>query len=612
MKRNNLIYIGATTLLLSGCANDSLLGEPGSDNSPKVAVTLEAGYADTDATRTDIDGTTTVWSEQDQIGIFTTESKAPELFSLSQGAGTKTAKFEGTVAADNGDMLYALYPYREDPYELDIDPKAARIYFNPQTQDGFAGNARKHLGKFDYMAAPPVTFADGKVSSTLSFRHLATLMEFSFSLPEDVKVRFLTLSTSTAKLYDQGVVDLTATNPVASKWGTATRTLSMGFDNANVQANEKVTAYMMMLPQDLTADKITFYVSGELADGTPVTYSTVKNKGAKFEAGKRYHTDLTGFTRVDTKFDMVYVPGGSLNICALAQSEDADIRAIVDKDYKVDSFWIGRTEVTNQQFCDFLNDRKPNDVMLPAWLASNGAFAFEAPEWLQIELKNGKWVPKEGKIYDGNGGHTYGSYANYPMIGVTPAGASAYNFYLVEQWLGYPDQGSDPILPSELQWEYAATGSEWNPRALSDLFPGSNDMDEVAWHAWNCESAGSSCIKTGLPNQSGVMVMSEIGGSHPVASKKPNFLGLYDMAGNAGEICADWYSETTYPCGQSLNPKCTDISLAEDFYGEECRSLRGGSWALYPQYGITYTRDFIVSTYSTDNSGFRAMIPLKR
>lgn len=135
-------------------------------------------------------------------------------------------------------------------------------------------------------------------------------MEFSFSLPDNVKLRFLTLSTSTAKLYDQGVVDLTATKPTASKWGTATRTLSMGFDNCNVQADEKVTAYMMMLPHDLTSDKITFYISGELADGTPVTYSAVKSKGAKFEAGKRYHTDLTGFTRVDTKFDMVYVRVG--------------------------------------------------------------------------------------------------------------------------------------------------------------------------------------------------------------------------------------------------------------------------------------------------------------
>lgn len=605
--KHKLYLAGAAALVLTGCSDDLLLNEPGTDLS-KVKVVLDATYEA--GTRTDIDGTEVVWAHGDMVGVFTVASKAPESFRISEGAGTRNAKFEGSVEASDGDLLCALYPYREDPYELDIDPAGAKIYFNPQTQEGFGTNAQKHLGAFDYMAAPPVTFSGGKGNAPLVFRHLAAKMEFSFSLPEAVNVRFFTMAASSAKLYDQGVVNLTSYEPTAVKWGTATRTLSMGFEDGDVQPGQKVTAYMMMLPHDLSSEKLSFYVSGELPDGTPVTYSTTKAKGAKFEAGMRYKTELTGFTKVDTKFDMVYVPGGSLNICALAQTEDADVAAIVAKDYKVDSFWIGRTEVTNRQFCDFLNDRNPGDYQLLAWLASDAAYYFEAPDWLQIEQKNGEWVPKSGKINDGQGGHTIGSYADYPMIGVSPQGAAAYNFYLVEQWLGYPDQGRDPILPSELQWEYAATGSEWNPRALADMFPGSNDMDEVMWHAWNCESAGSSCIKTGLPDQSGILQMSELGGTHPVAQKKPNFLGIYDMAGNAGEICADWYCESQYPFGPSLNPKCTDMSAAEDFYGEECRSLRGGSWALYPQYGLTYMRDFIVATYYTDNSGFRACIPL--
>ena len=610
--KSRIYIIGTAALVFAGCSDNLLLNEPGADPCNKARVVLEATQGLNSETRTDIDGTAVVWTDDDAIGIFTLASKAPDNFRISGGAGTKKATFEGTVAAEEGDKLCALYPYAEDPYELDIDPTAAKIYFNPQTQKGFGADAQKHLGSFDYMAAPPVNFTDGKGDKTLAFRHLAAKMEFTFSLPEAVKVRFFTISTTSAKLYDQGVVDLTSDDPSASKWGTATRTLSMGFDEANVQPGQKATAYMMMLPHDLSSEKLTFYISGELADGTPVTYTASKPKGARFEAGKRYKTELPAFTKVDTKFDMVYVPGGSLNICALAQSEDADMQAIVDKDYKVDSFWIGRTEVTNSQFCEFLNDRRPNDVQLLAWLSSNGAYYFEAPEWLQIEQKGGKWVPKSGKIYDGDGGHTSGSYADYPMIGVTPQGATAYNFYLVEQWLGYPDQGSDSILPSELQWEYAATGSQWNPGALTDIFPGGDDMDEVMWHAWNCESAGSCCIKTGLPDKQGMLQMSEIGGSHPVAQKKPNFLGIYDMAGNAGEICSDWYSETAYPYGVSLNPKCTDMSAAESFYGEECRSLRGGSWALFPQYGITYVRDFIVATYSTDNSGFRALIPLRK
>ena len=62
---------------------------------------------------------------------------------------------------------------------------------------------------------------------------------------------------------------------------------------------------------------------------------------------------------------MVYVPGGSLNICALDVEGKTDQQAL-DTDYKVNSFWIAQTEVTNQQYCDFLNSRKPLDTQLTA------------------------------------------------------------------------------------------------------------------------------------------------------------------------------------------------------------------------------------------------------
>ena len=58
------------------------------------------------------------------------------------------------------------------------------------------------------------------------------------------------------------------------------------------------------------------------------------------------------------------------------------------------------------------------------------------------------------------------------------------------------------------------------------------------------------------------------GGTHPVASKEPNSLGLYDMHGNAAEWCWDL-------AGKLATTEAYDPRGAE--YGE-ARIIRGGSW----------------------------------
>jgi len=135
---------------------------------------------------------------------------------------------------------------------------------------------------------------------------------------------------------------------------------------------------------------------------------------------------------------------------------------------------------------------------------------------------------------------------DHPVVNVSWDDAQAFC-----QWLS-KKIGKSVVLPTEGQWEYACRAGTTTRFSFGDK---DDDLGDYAWYAGNSMDKDKGAQMT-----------------HPVAQKKPNAWGLYDMHGNAWQWCSDYYAEYTGAGTDPTGPK--DGGL---------RVLRGGSWSGDPR-----------------------------
>jgi len=124
-------------------------------------------------------------------------------------------------------------------------------------------------------------------------------------------------------------------------------------------------------------------------------------------------------------------------------------------------------------------------------------------------------------------------------------------------------------LLTDAEWEFAARGgnaSEGYTRS------GGNSVDSVAWYKSNSENM-----------------------THPVGTKAPNELGIYDMSGNVWEWISDYHRY--YSSSEETNPY-VDVFSAY-------RVKRGGSWIDCPVGVSIDVRSKGLPGHTITNLGFR-------
>ncbi|MEK5479735.1 formylglycine-generating enzyme family protein [Paenibacillus sp. FSL R5-0407] len=273
---------------------------------------------------------------------------------------------------------------------------------------------------------------------------------------------------------------------------------------------------------------------------------------------------------------MAVIPAGEYLLgSSFAESSEEDGET-VRRQVKLDSFYIDRFAVTNEQFASFIAETGYiTDAEQYGWSFVFHLFADSVPreEIIGVPESTPWWFGVQGAQWrhPEGGNSTITDRLNHPVVHMSWNDANAY-----AKWAG-------KRLPTEAEWEYAASGG------IPDIrYPWGNELHQGEKHhcnIWQGEFPEINSAEDGFR------------GTAPVDSYEPNEFGLYNMAGNVWEWSADTFVANRNV--QDQDPSLTDHSV---------KLIKGGSYLCHSSYCSRYrisARTFNTADSSTGHMGFR-------
>ncbi len=400
---------------------------------------------------------------------------------------------------------------------------------------------------------------------------------FEKSLPEDMDgASLLSLSCAANGKKIGGTADMTLSNGE-----------SYGF-SVSGKYNAKTDACTLSLKGNTRGPRLKLKVDG--SDGN-INILVGKVAGQKLIG---YNIlPASGDPNENLPADMVHIPAGTFSMgdsFAEGNPDELPVRAVT-----LDAFAMGKYEITNGQYCTYLNS-----ALAQGLIAVTGGVVYQAETGTSFPYCDTSAFNTLSQIAYESGVFTVRTkggrdMAEDPMVMVSWYGAAAYCNWRSQQEdrpLCYdPNTWSCDFsqmgyrLATEAEWEYASRGGLTGKRfpwgdtisqTQADFYSSSSydyDVSSVKdqFHfLWNDEdypaTAPVGFFDGGIKYKSNYHWAGSVASYQTADGRNP--YGLFDMAGNVFEWCNDWYD------GYGSTPQTNPTGPAS---GTNC-VLRGGSW----------------------------------